>query len=85
VIARRVPSGSAAAAEAAAPGEDRAGEPVPELGSVPAAGRAAAEVKTLPMATTSAAVPGKRKARAGVAGGSQKRKMSSPVKIKDLK
>jgi hypothetical protein len=90
VIVRRVPSGSVAAAEAAASWEIRAGEPVPGLGSVPAAGRAAAETRTSPMATTSrlaapaAAAPGKRKANAGVAGGSQKRKRSSPVKIKDL-
>jgi hypothetical protein len=66
VIVRRVPSGSAAA-EAAASWEIRAGEPVPGLGSVPAAGRAAAETRTLPMATTSrlavpaVAAPGKRK------------------------
>jgi hypothetical protein len=90
VIVRRVPSGSAAAAEAAASWEIRAGEPVPEMGSIPVARRAAAEVKTSPMAMMSrlaapaAAAPGKRKAGAGVAGGSQKRKKSSPVKIKDL-
>jgi hypothetical protein len=90
VIVRRISSGPAAAAEAAAPGERRAGEPVPELGLSPAARRAAAETRTSPVATTSrpavpvAAAPGKRKAKAGVAGGSQKRKKSSPVKIKDL-
>ncbi len=90
VIVRRIPSGSAAAAEAVASWEIRAGEPVPELGSVPAAGRAVAETRTSPMATTSrlavpaAPAPGKRKAGAGVARGSQKRKRSSPVKIKDL-
>jgi hypothetical protein len=88
VIVRRVPSRSAA--EAATSWGIRAGEPVPELGLVPAAGRAAAEAKTSPMATTSrlaapaAAAPGKRKAKAGVARESQKRKKSSPVKIKDL-
>jgi hypothetical protein len=80
VIVRRVPSGSAVATEAAASWEIRAGEPVPGLGSVPAAWRAAAETRTSPIATA----PGKRKASAGVAGGSQKRKRSSPVKIKDL-
>ncbi len=89
VIVRRVPCGSAAAAEAAASWEIRAGEPVPGLGSSPAARRAAAETRASPMATASrlavpAAAPGKRKAGAGVARGSQKRKKSSPVKIKDL-
>jgi hypothetical protein len=90
VIVKRVPSGSAAAADAAASWEIQAGEPVPGLGSSPAARRAAAEIRTSPMATTSrqavpaAAALGKRKARAGVTGGSQKRKKSSPVKIKDL-
>jgi hypothetical protein len=37
-----------------------------------------------PAAPTAAAAPVKRKAKAGVTGGSQKRKKSSPVKIKDL-
>ncbi len=80
MIVIRVPSGLAVAAEAAASGKIRAGEPGPELGSVLAARRAAAEIKTSPTAVA----PGKRKAGAGVAGGSQKRKKSSPVKIKDL-
>ncbi len=91
VIVRRISSGpAAAAAEAAAPGKRQAGESLPELGSFPAARRAAAETRASPVATTSrpavpaAAAPGKRKAKAGVAGGSQKRKKSSPVKIKDL-
>jgi hypothetical protein len=90
VIVRRIPSGSTAAAETATSWEIRAGEPVPELGSVPAAGRAAAETRTPPIVATSrlavpaAAVSGKRKAGTGVAGGSRKRKKSSPVKIKDL-
>jgi hypothetical protein len=91
VIVRRISSGPAVeAAEAAAPGERRGGESVPELGLSPAARRAAAETRASPVATTSrpaapaAAAPGKRKAKAGVAGGSQKRKKSSPVKIKDL-
>jgi hypothetical protein len=90
VIMRRISSGpTAAAAKAAAPGERRAGEPVPGPGLPPAARRGAAETKSPPVATTSkpvapAAAPGKRKAKAGVTGGSQKRKKSSPVKIKDL-
>jgi hypothetical protein len=85
VIVRRIFSGPAAAG-AAAPGERRAGEPVPGLGLSPAARLAAAETRASPVATTSrpAAAPGKRKAKAGVAGGSQKRKKSSPAKIKDL-
>jgi hypothetical protein len=92
VIVRRIPSGSTAAAEEIRDTryEIRAGEPLPELGPIPAAGRAAAEIRTSPMAVTprptvpAAAVSGKRKASAGVAEGSQKRKKSSPVKIKDL-
>jgi hypothetical protein len=89
VMVRKIHSGSAAAAaEVAASGERRAGEPVPGPGLPPAARRAAAEIKFPPVATTSkpaaAAAPGKRKAKAGVTGGSQKRKKSSPVKIKDL-
>jgi hypothetical protein len=80
VILRRLPSGSAAAAEAAASWEIRAGEPLPELGPIPAAGRAAAETRTSPMAATprpavpAAAASGKRKAGTGVAEGSRKRK-----------
>ncbi len=90
VIVRRIPSGSAAAAEAAKSWEIRAGEPVPGLGSILAAGQAAAEIKTSPIVATpglavpAAATQGKRKASAGVTGGSRKRKKSSPVKIKDL-
>jgi hypothetical protein len=92
VIVKKVHSGSAAAAaEIAASGERQAGEPVPGLGLPPAARRAAAETKSSPVVTTSkpaapamVAAPGKRKAKAGVTGGSQKRKKSSPVKIKDL-
>jgi hypothetical protein len=90
VIVRRIPSGSAAAAEAATSWEIRAREPLPELGPIPAAGRAAAEIRTSPivaasrLAVPAAAAQGKRKASAGVAEGSRKRKKSSPVKIKDL-
>ncbi len=90
VIMRRISSGpAAAAAEAAASEERRAGEPVPGPGLPPAARRAAAETKSSPVATTpkpaapvAVAAPGKRKAKAGVTGGSQKRERSSPVKIK---
>jgi hypothetical protein len=90
VIVRRIPSGSAAAAEAAASWEIRAGEPLPELGPTPAAGRAAAEIRTPPKAEVprpampAAAASGKRKAGTGVAERSRKRKKSSPVKIKDF-
>jgi hypothetical protein len=90
VIMRRIPCGSAAVAQAATSWEIRAGEPLPGLGPFPAAGRAAAEIRTSPMAATprlampAAAASGKRKASTGVAGGSRKRKKSSPVKIKDL-
>jgi hypothetical protein len=37
-----------------------------------------------PIAPAAVVAPVKRKAKAGVTGGSQKRKKSSPVKIKDL-
>ncbi len=92
VIVKRIREGSAvvAAAEAATPQEIQAGEPLPGLGPIPAAGRAAAETKTSPLAAvprpavSAAAAQGKRKASTGVAEGSRKRKKSSPVKIKDL-
>jgi hypothetical protein len=93
VIVKRTSSlPAAAAAEAAATEEKHAGEPVPGPGLPPAARRAAAEAgsprvvkASEPIAPAAAAVvPMKRKAKAGVTGGSQKRKKSSPVKIKDL-
>jgi hypothetical protein len=93
VIVRKISSGpaAAAAAEFAALEEKRAGEPVPGPGLPPVAGRAAAETESPPVATASdpvapaaAVAPVKRKAKAGVTGGSQNRKKSSPVKIKDL-
>ncbi len=90
VIVRRIPSGSGTAAEAATSWEIRAEEPLPGLGPIPAAGRAAAEIRTSPIAATpgpavlAATVQGKRKASTGVAEGSRKWKKSSPVKIKDL-
>jgi hypothetical protein len=37
-----------------------------------------------PVVPAAAVAPGKRKTKAGVTGGSQKRKKSSPAKIKDL-
>jgi hypothetical protein len=48
VIMRRISSGPAAVAEAAAPVEKWAGEPVPELGLSPSARRAAAETRASP-------------------------------------
>ncbi len=65
----------------------QAGEPLPGLGSIPAAGRAAADFAHCGDAKAGGASGGgarKRKASAGVAEGSRKRKKSSPVKIKDL-
>jgi hypothetical protein len=92
VILRKHSVGPAtAAAGSAAAGAKCAGEPVsgPEL--PPAARRAAAETESPHMVMTSGPIPPtaaaasvKRKAKAGVTGGSQKRKKSSPVKIKDL-
>jgi hypothetical protein len=82
---------AATAAETAAAGAEWAGEPVPESGEPPAARRAACETTDSPLVTAS--VPGpsktaaasvKRKAKAGVTGGSQKRKKSSPAEAKDL-
>ncbi len=92
VIVKKLSIGLAAvAAEAAATEEKCAGEPVPEPGSPLVARRAAAETESPPVVTApepvapmAAAAPVKRKAKAGVTGGSQKRKKSSPVKIKDL-
>ncbi len=82
---------AAAAAETAAAGVKCAGEPVsgPEL--PPVARRAAMETESPPIVTASGPIPPtaaaasvKRKAKADVTGRSQKRKKSSPVKIKDL-
>ncbi len=92
VIVKRIREGSAvvAAAEAASPQERQAGEPLSERGRIPAAGRAAVELRTSPLAAaprpaaSAGAAQGKRKASSGVAEGSRKRKKSSPVKIKDL-
>jgi hypothetical protein len=68
-----------------------AGEPESESELPPAARRAARETGSLPVVMvsgpvpqTAAAAPVKRKAKAGVTGGSQKRKKSLPAKVKDL-
>ncbi len=92
VILRKLSEGPAAAVAGTAAAEVKcAGEPVsgPEL--PPVARRAAAETESPPMVAVSGPIPPtaaaasvKRKAKAGVTGGSQKRKKSSPVKIKDL-
>jgi hypothetical protein len=92
VILKRTFSESAATAvETAAAGAEWAGEPVPGLGEPPAARRAACEASDSPVVTASvprppmaAAASVKRKAKAGVTGGSQKRKKSSPAEAKDL-
>ncbi len=92
VLVKRIREGSAvvAAAEVASPQGRQAGEPLSELGRISAAGQAAAEIRTSPLAAaprpaaSAAAAQGKRKASTGVAEGSRKRKKSSPVKIKDL-
>jgi hypothetical protein len=80
-----------AAAEAAATEGKCAREPMPGPGWPPVARRAAAETESPPVVTapepaapTAAAAPVKRKAKAGVTGGSQKRKKSSPAEAKDL-
>ncbi len=82
---------TAAAAETAAVSVEWAGEPVPESEALPAARQAACEAENSPLVTASgprpptvAAAPVKRKAKAGVTGGSQKRKKSSPAEAKDL-
>jgi hypothetical protein len=87
VILKKAFSDSAAtAAETAAAGAEWAREPVPGPGKPPAARQAACEATDSPVVTASeprppmaAAAPVKRKAKAGVTGGSQKRKKSSPV------
>jgi hypothetical protein len=92
VIVRKLSIGPAAVAAKTAAAETKcAGEPVPGPELPPVARRAAAETESPPIMTapgpippTAAVVPVKRKAEAGVTGGSQKRKKSSPVKIKDL-
>jgi hypothetical protein len=89
VTLRKISAGPTAA-EAAAVSVKCAGEPVPGSELPPAARQAAWETESLPVVMTSgprpptAAAPVKRKAKAGVAGGSQKRKKSSPAKAKDL-
>ncbi len=80
---------TATAAETAAAGVKFAGELVPESETPPAARQAAWETESLPVVMASeprppTAAPVKRKAKAGVTGGSQKRKKSSPAEAKDL-
>jgi hypothetical protein len=92
VILKKALSESAAtAAETAAAGAEWAGEPVLGPGEPPAARRAACEATDSLLVTASeprppmaAAASVKRKAKAGVTGGSQKRKKSSPAEAKDL-
>ena len=93
LILKKVVSGPAAtAAETAAASAEWAGELVPGPDIPPAARRAACEAMGSPVVTASgprlpaaaAAAPVKRKAKAGVTGGSQKRKKSSPAEAKDL-
>ncbi len=92
VILKKVGTGPAAtAAEAAAASAEWAGESVPGPEMPPAARQAACEAKNSPIVTApgprlpmAAAAPVKRKARAGMTGGSQKRKKSSPAEAKDL-
>jgi hypothetical protein len=92
VILKKVETGPAAAAgETAAASADWAGELGPGPDFPPAARRAACETTDSPVMTASeprlpmaAAASVKRKAKAGVTGGSQKRKKSSPVEAKDL-
>jgi hypothetical protein len=92
VILKKVLGGPAAtAAETAAASAEWAGELVPGPEIPPAARQAACEAKDSPVVTasgprlpTAAAAPVKRKAKAGVTGGSQKRKKSSPAGAKDL-
>jgi hypothetical protein len=92
VILKKAFSESAAtAAETAAAGAEWDGEPVPGPGEPPAARRAACEtadsrvmMASEPRPPMAAAASVKRKAKAGVTGGSQKRKKSSPAEAKDL-
>jgi hypothetical protein len=92
VILRNFSAGpTATAAETAAASVEWAGELVPGSETPPAAKQTACEAECLPVVTASeprppmaAAAPVKRKAKAGVTGGSQKRKKSSPAEAKDL-
>jgi hypothetical protein len=92
VMVKMAREGSAvkAAGKAATPQERQSGEFLSELECTPAVRRAAAKSVTPPPwaapepAMPAAAAQGKRKANAGGAGGSQKRKRSSPAKLKDL-
>ncbi len=89
VILKKVVIGPAA--EAAPASAERARELVSGPEMPPAARQVACEAKDSPVVTasgprlpTAAAAPVQRKAKAGVIGGSQKRKKSSPAGAKDL-
>ncbi len=92
VILRKALVGPAAtAAETAAASVEWAGELVPGSEAPLAARQVACKAECLPVVMASeprppmaAAAPVKRKAKAGVTGGSQKRKKSSPAEAKDL-
>jgi hypothetical protein len=82
---------TAAAAETAAASVKCAGEPESGSELPPAARRAARETESPPIVMASGPIPPtaaaasvKRKAKTGVTGESQKRKKSSPVKVKNL-
>ena len=88
VILKEVLDGPAAmAAETAAAGAEWAGESVSGPGEPPAARRAACETTDSPVVTASEPrlpMAAAASVKAGVTGGSQKRKKSSPVEAKDL-
>jgi len=91
ILKKALGESAATAAETAAAGAEWAGEPVPGPGEPPAAGQAVCEAADSLVVTASeprppmaAAASVKRKAKAGVTGGSQKRKKSSPAEAKDL-
>jgi hypothetical protein len=91
ILKKALSESVATAAETAAAGAEWAGEPVPGPGEPPAARQTACETTDSLVATASeprppmaAAASVKRKAKAGVTGGSKKRKKSSPAEAKDL-
>jgi hypothetical protein len=91
ILKKALGESAATAAETAAAGAEWAGESVPGPGEPPAARQAACEATDSLVVTASeprplmaAAASVKRKAKAGVTGGSQKRKKSSPAEAKDL-
>jgi hypothetical protein len=91
ILKKALGESAATAAETAAAGAEWAGGPVPGPGEPPAARQMACEITDSLVVTASeprppmaAAASVKRKAKAGVTGGSQKRKKSSPAEAKDL-